>query len=97
MRSGIPVVDVNAKLGTMTDPPDTPEIQHIKDAFRYPGFRPLARVRRHPSIPDGRVVTLVRRGKKDGLRLLRQGVPNLVRQSASACSRPGLRALADLA
>lgn len=97
MRSGLPVVDVNAKLGTMTDPPDTPEIQHIKDAFRYPGFRPLARVRSHPSIPDGRVVTLVRRGKKDGLRMLRQSVSNVVRQSASTCSRPGLRVLEDLA
>ncbi len=81
----------------MTDQPDTPEIQHIKDAYRYPGFRPLARVRRHPTITEGRVVTLVRRGKKDGLRLLWQGVPNVVRQSASACSRPGLRVLAGLA
>lgn len=38
MRSGLPVVDVNAKLGTMTDPPDTPEIQHIKDASATPDF-----------------------------------------------------------
>lgn len=81
----------------MSDQPDALEIQHIKDAYRYPGFRPLARVRRHPTIPEGRVVTLVRRGKKDGLRLLRQGVSNVVRQSASAYSRPGLRVLEGLA
>lgn len=58
-------------MGSTTEGADPPEVQHIKDAYRHPGFRPLARVHRHPSDDSARVITLVRRGKKGGLRLLR--------------------------
>jgi hypothetical protein len=50
------------------------DFQHFKDSYKYPGFRPLARVRFHPFDEHGRIVILVRRGKKSGLRWLREAL-----------------------
>lgn len=47
------------------------DFQHFKDTYKYPGFRPLARVRIHPFDEHARIVTLVRRGKKGCMRWLR--------------------------
>lgn len=58
------------------------EKRHIKDAYRYPGFTPLARLERVSDIPshhESWAVTLRRRGKKDGVRELRDYVQELVR------------------
>jgi len=60
-----------SRFGTMPDSQIRDDFQHFKDAYRYPGFRPLARVRPHLSDEHGRIVTMVRRGKKGGLRFLR--------------------------
>jgi hypothetical protein len=36
----------------------------LKDLYRFPGFRPLSRLRPHPQDPKGYIVTLHRRQKK---------------------------------
>lgn len=36
----------------------------LKDLYRFPGFRPLSRLRPHPQDPKGYIFTLHRRQKK---------------------------------
>jgi hypothetical protein len=36
----------------------------LKDLYRFPGFRPLSRLRPHPQDPKGYILTLQRRQKK---------------------------------
>jgi hypothetical protein len=36
----------------------------LKDLYRFPGFRPLSRLRPHPQDPKGYILTLHRRQKK---------------------------------
>jgi hypothetical protein len=36
----------------------------LKDLYRFPGFRPLSRLRPHPQDPKGYILTLRRRQKK---------------------------------
>jgi hypothetical protein len=36
----------------------------LKDLYRFPGFRPLSRLRPHPKDPKGYILTLHRRQKK---------------------------------
>jgi hypothetical protein len=36
----------------------------LKDLYRFPGFRPLAKLVKHPYDPRGHVLTLKRRQKK---------------------------------
>jgi hypothetical protein len=36
----------------------------LKDLYRFPGFRPLSRLRQHPQDPKGYILTLHRRQKK---------------------------------
>ena len=76
-----------------------PEKRHIKDAYRFPGFVPLATVEELPGRLRDKTawaVTLRRRGKKDGLRELRHGVPGLVRQQGTALQGLRLRDGRDL-
>jgi len=58
-----------------------PEKRHIKDAYRFTGFTPLARLERLPnntSHSESWAVTLRRRGKKDIVRGLRFCLQELV-------------------
>jgi len=73
-----------------------PEKRHIKDAYRFTGFTPLARLERLPnntSHSESWAVTLRRREKKDGMRGLRFRLQELVRPTYKAYKRFGLRTI----
>jgi len=71
-----------------------PEKRYIKDAYRFAGFTPLARLERLPNITshsESWAVTLRRRGKKGGVWKLRLCLQKLVRPTHKADQRFGLR------
>lgn len=77
----------------------TPEMRHIKDAYRFTGFTPLARIERVPDIASHSkswAITLRRRGKKDGVRELRDHLQELVRPAYEAHQGFGLRTVRHL-
>lgn len=84
-------------MGSMTTQVSSGHFEHIKDSYAQIGFRPLARVRPHPSDPQGRIITLIRRGKKGPLRSLRSTQLQPLRSACAADPRCRLRLLEDLA
>lgn len=44
--------------------PKTPKLRRLSDAYRFAGFRPLAMVKGIFGDPQARLVSLIRRGKK---------------------------------
>jgi hypothetical protein len=68
---------------------------HLSDAYRFPGFRPLQAVVGIFGDLRARVVTLVRRSKKNGLQGMRAHAPRLLRSDGTAGPRPPVWRHAD--
>jgi hypothetical protein len=70
--------------------------RRLWDTYMFPGFRPQPTVRGVFGDPKARIITLARRAKKNGLRVLRANSFGLVRPAYTAGSRSAVRRHADL-
>src|SRR6266571_5583410 len=70
--------------------------RRLWDTYSFPGFRPEPTVRGIFGDPKARVITLKRRSKKNGMRVLRSRADGLVRPQGPPGTRSVLRRHADI-